>query len=109
MTPTHSRDVTRREFVETTAAATAAIALPHAPSIRTGAPQPIRIALIGCGGRGTGAVRDCLTSSESVELVALGDLFADRVAACRELLAIKVAHDPALKPKIKLTDSRCFV
>src|SRR5439155_378953 len=109
MTPTHPRDVTRREFVETTAAATAAIALPHAPSIRKGAPKPIRIALIGCGGRGTGAVKDCLTSSENIELVALGDLFPDHLAKCRESLATMATEDPTLKPKIKVKDSQCFV
>src|SRR5207237_4837960 len=108
MTPKHPRDVTRREFVETTAAATAAIALPGAPSIRRGAPKPIRIALIGCGGRGTGAVKDCLTSSENVELVALGDLFSDHLAKCRESLAPMATEDPTLKPKIKITDSQCF-
>jgi predicted dehydrogenase len=39
----------------------------------------IRIGLIGCGGRGTGAVRDCIEASESVELVAMADLFKDQI------------------------------
>jgi myo-inositol 2-dehydrogenase / D-chiro-inositol 1-dehydrogenase len=107
MTPAHSRDVTRREFLETTAAATAAMALPH--SSIGGAPKKIRIGLIGCGGRGTGAVKDCLTSSENIELVALGDLFPDHLAKCRESLATMVTEDATLKPKIKVKDSRCFV
>ncbi len=109
MTPTHSRDVTRREFVETTAAATAALALPpQAPSIARRAPKTLRIALIGCGGRGTGAAKDCLTSSENVELVALGDLFPDHLTKCRESLAAMATQDPTLKPKIKVKDSQCF-
>jgi myo-inositol 2-dehydrogenase / D-chiro-inositol 1-dehydrogenase len=109
MTPKHSRDVSRRDFLETTAAATAAIALPHSPALMGGAPKKIRIGLIGCGGRGTGAVKDCLTSSENIELVALGDLFPDHLAKCRESLATMATEDPTLKPKIKVEDSRCFV
>ena len=108
MTPKQPRDVTRREFLETTAAATAAIALPAAPAVIGGAPKKIRIGLIGCGGRGTGAVKDCLTSSEGVELVALGDLFPDHLTKCRESLATMVTEDPTLKPKITVNDSRCF-
>jgi len=40
----------------------------------------IRVGLIGCGGRGCGAgIIDCATSSEGVELVAIGDLFQDHI------------------------------
>src|SRR5438128_2510729 len=59
--------------------------------------------------RGTGAVKDCLTSSENIELVALGDLFPDHLAKCRESLATMATEDPTLKPKIKVKDSQCFV
>jgi predicted dehydrogenase len=109
MTPTHPDEVTRREFLETTAVATAAIALPHTLASIRGAPKTIRIGLIGCGGRGTGAVKDCLTSSDGVELVALGDLFPDHLTKCRENLATMVTEDPTLKGKIAVKDSRCFV
>jgi predicted dehydrogenase len=37
----------------------------------------LKIALIGCGHRGTGAVRDCLASCENVRLVAMGDAFKE--------------------------------
>ena len=39
----------------------------------------IRVGLIGCGSRGSGAVRFCLSASENVELTAMGDLFEDRL------------------------------
>jgi predicted dehydrogenase len=39
----------------------------------------IRLGLVGCGGRGTGAANDCVRSSEGVNLVAMGDLFEDRI------------------------------
>ena len=45
----------------------------------------IRVGLIGCGGRGCGAgIIDCAASSKGVELVAIGDLFKDRVEAAPE-------------------------
>src|SRR5881394_4306935 len=74
--------MTRRQFVAMTASATAGLAM-----ARTSGAAKIRIGLIGCGGRGTAAVKDCLTSSQGVELVALGDLFPDHLAKCRENLA----------------------
>src|SRR5438477_10877121 len=80
-----SRDVTRREFVHASAAAAAALALPGARA-PVGRADTLRIGLVGCGGRGTGAAKGCLTSSERVELVAIGDLFPDRVAECRPKL-----------------------
>src|SRR5207302_5266224 len=81
-----SCDVTRREFVHASAAAAAALTLPGAPAlVGGGRADTLRIGLVGCGGRGTGAAKDCLTSSERVELVAIGDLFPDRVTECREI------------------------
>ncbi|MFC1569204.1 Gfo/Idh/MocA family protein, partial [bacterium] len=44
------------------------------------------IGLIGCGGRGTGAVRDCVASSSGIKVVALGDLFQDQVDTCYKKL-----------------------
>ncbi len=39
----------------------------------------LRIGLIGCGGRGTGAASQALKADSAVKLVAMGDLFADRL------------------------------
>jgi predicted dehydrogenase len=93
--------------VHTTAAATAALAIPGAPALAQRADK-IRVGVIGCGGRGTGAAKDCLTAAERVELVALGDLFPDRLAKCRESLAKMVTEDPSLKPRIKVDDKHAF-
>ena len=62
----------------------------------------IRVGLIGCGGRGTGASDDCTKSSQGVELWAMGDLFRDRLDNCRKQLV-------NLGPRNKVTDDRCFV
>ncbi len=41
----------------------------------------LRAGLVGCGGRGTGAVNDMLTGTEDVEVVAMADLFEDKLEA----------------------------
>src|SRR5213079_3627723 len=103
------KDLSRREFVHVTAVASAALALPGAPAL-VGRADTLRIGLVGCGGRGTGAAKDCLTSSERVELVAIGDLFPDRVTECRANLARMATEDTSggLKTKIKLDDAHAL-
>jgi predicted dehydrogenase len=66
------------------------------------------VGVIGCGGRGTGAARDCLRSADGVALVALADLVPDRLARCREQLEKAAASDPAVAAKYKVTPDRCF-
>ena len=39
----------------------------------------MRVALIGCGSRGTGDAIDCLASADGVEMVAMADLFKDQL------------------------------
>ena len=41
--------------------------------------ETIRVGLIGCGGRGTGAAVQALRASENVKLVAMGEAFKDRL------------------------------
>ncbi len=63
----------------------------------------IKVGLIGCGGRGNGAVRNCAQADPSIEIVALGDVFADRLSGTREGLA------KDLGARYKATDATCFV
>jgi predicted dehydrogenase len=46
----------------------------------------IRIGLVGCGGRGTGAAEQALAADPNVHLVALGDAFADRIESAHDRL-----------------------
>jgi len=81
----------RRAFVATTAAtAASAFLATRASAARTAGPAQagakLRIGLVGCGGRGTGAAGDALTADPDVELVAIGDILAGRVdSACTHL------------------------
>ena len=63
----------------------------------------IRVGLIGCGGRGTYDAGNCLKAAEGVELVAMGDMFKDRLDNCRRTLT---RNQP---DKVKVTDDKCFV
>ncbi|MAE77811.1 MAG: oxidoreductase, partial [Planctomycetes bacterium] len=62
----------------------------------------IRVGVIGCGGRGTGAARDC-SKTEGVEIVAMGDLFADRMARSRKNLSERIGAS------YKVDDAHAFV
>ena len=68
----------------------------------------LRVGLVGCGGRGTGAAYDAIRADKSVQVVALGDLFPDRLNRCRNRLADIAKEDPAVADQIDITDDRCF-
>lgn len=71
--------VTRRGFMKTAAAA---VALAHIPRVFAAGSDRIRLGLVGCGARGTGAVMNSIVASPGIELVAVGDVFQDRVDTC---------------------------
>ena len=81
---------TRREFLSLSgklaaASALAGIAIPH---VHAAEDNTIRLALIGCGGRGSGAVANALSAPGGpVKLFAMADLFQDRVSGSRTTLA----------------------
>jgi predicted dehydrogenase len=87
-----SDPITRREFVRTGAAVTASLtAISCAPAVHVaGQETTIKIGLVGCGGRGTGAAENCLSSSPNVQLTAMGDMFPDRIKGSQRTLS-KVA------------------
>ncbi len=81
-------DWTRRDFVKTSAATgLAAMVMPSfAAGWTRGGADTVRVGVIGCGGRGTGAAFNSLEAHPSTRIVALADLFPDRVENClREL------------------------
>ncbi len=71
--------VTRRDFVRTAASASLLAAFPSSFNVFAAGSDIIKVGVIGCGGRGTGAAIDCLRADPGVEIVALGDLVPDRV------------------------------
>jgi predicted dehydrogenase len=59
------------------------IDLPEFPDQAPDGPV-LKAGLIGCGGRGSGAAINFLDAGPNLQIVALGDIFQDRVDACRE-------------------------
>ncbi len=74
----------RREFLKTSAAAVAGAGLASAlaPPVHAAGSDTLKVALIGCGARGTGALVQALSTSGSVKLWALADAFPDRLETC---------------------------
>lgn len=95
--------LSRRDFIRVSAGAAgiAAMAATGNYAFAQGSDR-IRVGLIGCGGRGTGAAGDCANAAPGIEIVALGDAFKDRVDGCKNGLR-------SLGDKFKVTDDRCFV
>ena len=96
--------VSRRTFIRTTSVAAGALAASQIslPGAWAAGSDEIRIGLIGAGGRGTGAVQNAIKSSKGVRLVAMAELFPDRLAEARKTLADKVGAAATVK------DDRAF-
>jgi len=98
--------ITRRDFINTTtrvaaASALAGVAIPHVHAAGT---DLIQIALIGCGGRGSGAASDALsTTCGPTKLVAMADVFEDRLASSYN--GIKKEHGD----KVEVPADRKFI
>jgi predicted dehydrogenase len=115
MNDTRNNDnASRRQFIQKSsialAGATAALQVPFVHGAPAGKDAGVKIGLIGCGGRGTGAVLDAIGAStvviypdegyhtediaegasiekKDIQVVALADLFDDRLARCRSNLS----------------------
>jgi predicted dehydrogenase len=94
----------RREFVKQTAIITSgAVALPlfSKANFFSGADDIIKIALIGCGGRGTGAAMQALLTKQNVKLVAMADAFRDRIDRCYKNLNADDLSESGVKGNLK--------
>ena len=73
---------TRRRFLRTSSVAAVAGTLGIARAAHAAGGDEIKVALIGCGGRGTGAAANALNADGGVRLVAVADAFQNRVDSC---------------------------
>ncbi|HEX4145284.1 MAG TPA: Gfo/Idh/MocA family oxidoreductase [Pirellulales bacterium] len=98
---------TRREFLKQSslivAGGTLAGALGTARSVHAAGSDTLKVGLIGCGGRGTGAAANALGADPNVKLTALADTFADQIEKSLEQLR------PNLSDKIAVPDDHKFV
>jgi predicted dehydrogenase len=93
----------RRQFIKTTALAGGAIAastLALPATAYAAGDDLIRVGLIGCGGRGSGAARQALLADKNVKLTVMGDVFEDRLNLSRKsLLEEDIAHKIDVPPE----------
>jgi predicted dehydrogenase len=75
---TAATGTTRRDFLAASAAGATAL-VGFMPAVHAAGGDTLRVGLIGCGGRGTGAATQALRADPNVKLVAMGDAFADRL------------------------------
>ncbi len=101
---------TRREALKTgskiiTVSALAGISLPH---VHAQGSSEVKLSLVGCGGRGTGAVKNALSVSGSLgplKLHAMADVFENKLNTSHATLS----KDPQVGDKIDVTPDRKFI
>jgi predicted dehydrogenase len=103
--------LSRRSFITkstTAGVAASAFTIIQPELVRGAGKEKLKAGLIGCGGRGTEAVTNLLTGTQNVELVAMGDLFEDRLEK-----SLKTLHNTEkyaqLQDRIKVAPDARFV
>src|SRR5262245_36497243 len=96
-----TKKISRRGFIQSSvvAAAPAVLRSPRMGAAAIAEGPELRAGLVGCGARGTGAAGDFLNGSKNVKIVALADVFPDRLENARKAIAKKGNDVPA---------TRCF-
>lgn len=96
----------RRTFLKNSSAAVVggslAASLGAARMAHAAGDDTLKVALIGCGGRGGGAAQNAMRADENAKLTVLADIFPDRVEHTRGILA------PRLGGQMDVSDDRCF-
>jgi len=101
---TSKRQNTRRDFVKNTTLLSAGMLL---PTLDVGAManvfenNTLKLALVGCGGRGSGAANQALQADDNVELIAMADAFEDRLTSSLNNLSEKYEGTGKIKVKEK--------
>jgi len=101
----------RRQFLKTSGAAAlgSALASPLAFTQKASgaysSSDTLKVGLIGCGGRGTGATAQALSTGEDVVLTAMADVFEDRLQRSRKNLQA----NEKFGQRVKVSDDACFV
>ncbi len=103
-TPNHGTTLSRRTFLAAGGAAAAATLHARSTGAQPNEGGPLRVGLIGCGGRGTGAARQALLADPDTVLVALGDVFQGQVDDSHQRLLNSEVAD-----RVQVDDDHKFV
>lgn len=105
--PTQSQQDTRRNFLKKGSLATGLVLLsPNIPAVHAAGSDVVKIALSGCGGRGTGAAADAMSNKVGVQvrLIALHDAFPERLEASYQALKGRFGDQVDVPPERRFTD-----
>jgi len=108
-----AKNCSRRDFMKTSATAVAslsALSMGLPSRAYAGGSDRVRVGMIGCGGRGSGAATNCLEADDAVEIVAIADAFQDRID--RGLTTIRQWCEKNSKPfgqRMKATPETTFL
>jgi predicted dehydrogenase len=105
-------DLSRRAFVkQSTLLAGGLVAMPlmSEAGYFNSVDDTIKVALIGCGGRGTGAAMQALLAKKNVKLVAMADAFRDRLDECFQALTDENNEEGNVKDRVTVTEDTKFV
>lgn len=103
--PPPAEHATRRDFLAGAAAVAAGATIASlAPNVHPADSDTLRIGLIGCGHRGTGAAEQALTADKNSKLVAMGDMFADRLQSSLKQLQ----GNKNVGPRVEVKSECCF-
>jgi predicted dehydrogenase len=109
----NSSNQSRRDFVKKTSLIASSLAalpfLTNAHHVNTSVDDSIKIALIGCGGRGTGAAMQALLTKQNVKLVAMADAFRDRLDGCFKVLSDPNNEDGNVSDRVAVPEENKFV
>jgi len=100
------KGISRRNFTKSAALGGFAI-LSARGALAQANGDTLKVGLIGCGGRGGGAAMNCIRANENVVIVALADVFPDKLNDTRKRL--EETNSPRLRKRIDITDEMCFV
>ena len=102
----------RRDFVKGTsllAGGILAAPLLSRANFFSGSDDTIKIAVVGCGGRGTGAAMQALSSKQNVKIVAMADAFKDNLDNCHKSLTEEINNSIGeLAKRLDVPEERRF-
>lgn len=99
--------ISRRQFAQAGAAAGAFAVLSSKGAQAQANGDTLRVGLLGCGGRGSGAALNALSGENNIKLVALADLFEDRLQGAKEKFE-SIKRD-SVRNQVDIDPDLCFV
>ena len=95
--------ISRRDFAKASAAAVSTFAVLRGASAQ-GSSEVLKVGLLGCGGRGSGALTQMLQGNDNVKVIALADVFPDKIERTRR----QIEGNDEFAKKRDIKDDHCF-